>query len=204
MRYLRLLALLSTATILSCSEEPERTVPSTVVTQQSDLAMLQEKVTKEPGDADAWFHLADLYERANQYLEQADALRKVVALRPEMGWAHFKLGTAYNRLQRYEEAVKSFRTAEKYVKDQPMLYNNLGVAYGKLGKPKEEIASLRKAVAIRPRYSMAHYNLGVALLRKGDRQGAATELRILQDLDEGTAAALKKDIDSAEKVPTRR
>ncbi len=197
MRWTRAVVLLSAASLApSCSDEaPRRSAP--LQAQPSDLDVLREQLAKDPKNADAWFHLADLYERANLYREQVTALREVIALQPQMGFAHFKLGTALNRLQQYEEAVKSFTKAEMYVKNQPMLYNNLAVSYGKLGKTREEIAALRKAIALRPRYAVAHYNLGMALLRKGDRKGAGEELRILEDFDEGAAASLRKEIDVA-------
>jgi tetratricopeptide (TPR) repeat protein len=196
-RWVRALVLAATASIAwSCSDEPPRRA-SPVQAQPSDIDVLREQLAKDPKNADAWFHLSELYERASLYREQADALREVIALRPRMGFAYFKLGTACNRLRQYEEAVKNFTRAEKYVKNQPMLYNNLAVSYGKLGRTREEIAALRKAIAIRPRYSVAHYNLGMALLRKGDREGARKELRILEEFDEGAAASLRKEIEAA-------
>ncbi len=193
-----IIASLAAALIVSCSEGDEKKA-FPAATQKSDIEMLREKVKNDPSDAEAWFHLADLYERAMVYEEEADALRKVIALEPGKAYAYFKLGTTYNRLRRYPEAVESFVRAEKYIKNQPMLYNNLAVSYGKIGKTREEIAALEKAIAIRPRYSVAHYNLGMALLRKGARQGAMKEYRILQDLDEGAAASLKKEIDAGER-----
>ena len=113
-----------------------------------------------------------------------------------MGYAYFKLGTTYNRVERYQDAVANFQKATRYVHNQPMVYNNLAISYGKLGKTDEEIAALKKAVAMRPKYSIARFNLGMALLKKNDRTGARIQYDALKNLDEGLAAALKKEIDS--------
>lgn len=186
------------AVALSCSDEPPRRA-SRVPAQPSDIEVLHQQLATDPRNADGWFHLSELYERASLYDQQAEALRKVIALRPHMGYAYVKLGTACNRLQEYEEAVASFIEAQKYVPNQPQLYNNLAFSYGKLGKVREEIAALRKAIALRPRYVVAHHNLGMALLKEGDREGARKEVRILRDIDEGAAASLEKEVESAGK-----
>jgi tetratricopeptide (TPR) repeat protein len=130
MRYIAMLVLVA-LTMLSCSEEKKQSAP--VVEQKSDIELLREKIQSNPNDADAQFHLAEFYERANLYQEQVETLKKVVAIRPDMGYAHFKLGTAYNRLGRYQEAVASFTKAAKYEHKQPMIYNNMAFSYGKLG-----------------------------------------------------------------------
>jgi tetratricopeptide (TPR) repeat protein len=196
-RYLRLLVWLGSVPVLSCSGEhgPEA-AQAPAPAAKSDLEILLDQVRTNPRDAGAWFHLADLYERANLYQEEADALEQVIALDPKMGYAYVKLGTTCNRLGAYQRAVESFERAEKYVARLPVLYNNLALSYGKLGKTDAQVAALRKAIALRPSYATAHYNLGMALLARGDREGARKEQRTLQDLDEGAAASLKKEIDA--------
>ncbi|MGE5047299.1 MAG: tetratricopeptide repeat protein [Deltaproteobacteria bacterium] len=164
--------------------------------QPSDAEILMEQVRKDPGDADAWFRLADLHERASSYEEEVGALRKLIELRPQMGYARFKLGTTYNRLGRWAEAVEQFEAARKTIGGQPLLHNNLAVAYGKLGRVAEEIDALKKAIALRPEYATAHYNLGMARLRQGQPREAVREYEILEDIDAGAAATLKKAIDA--------
>jgi len=180
---------------LACSDARPAPAPAPPA-EPSDLEVLQEHVVRDPGDSAAWFHLAELYDRAGLYPDEIDALRKVVALDPAMAYAHLRLGTAYNRLGEHRAAVESFLRAEKAIKNQPVLYNNLAVSYGKLGRGDDEIATLRRAIALRPRYATAHFNLGMALLARGDRAGAAEERRILDEFDEGAAASLQKEIDA--------
>src|SRR5512143_1348313 len=90
---------------LSCSKEPEKSPPPAVSEEKSVVEELLEQTLKNPKDAEAWYHLADVYERTARYREAADALDKVVALDPNRGSAYLKLGTVYNRLGRHQEAV---------------------------------------------------------------------------------------------------
>lgn len=187
------LCLALAAALLSCADEPPpRKPPARAPPSEADL--LAARVRQDPGDAEAWFHLSEIFERARRHEEEAEALRKVVALRPEMGWAHLRLGTACNRLGRYDEAVRHFLDAERTMKGQATLYNNLAWSYGRLGRTADEIAALRKAIALRPGYAVARYNLGVALLRAGARAEAEAQARALRALDEGAAEALEQQL----------
>jgi tetratricopeptide (TPR) repeat protein len=188
-------AWLCAAALLACSEEAPPPAPSEPA-PASDLEVYRARVATDPADADAWFHLADAFERAALFEDEADALRRVVALRPEMTWAHVKLGTTYNRLGRWREAVESFERARPEADRQPVLHNNLAIAYGKLGRSADEIASLRRAIALRPRYAVARHNLGVALLARGDRAGAREQVEALHAFDEGAASSLARAVDA--------
>ncbi len=197
---LRITTILITVTLLiACSRDNERP-PIQVAPQKSSIQVLKEEVASKPRDADAWFHLADLYDRAGMYPEEIDALNKVIALKPkEMGYAYEQLGTAYNRVGKYREAVGSFLEAKKYSPKNPVIYNNLAASYGMIGKTNEQISALEKAIALRPHYATAHYNLGIVFLKKGKRQEALKQYQELNKFDEGTAQVLKKEIDAKEK-----
>jgi len=188
--------LITVVFILSCSRGEQETDRPTILTGQNIFAELKERTVKDPNDAEAWYSLADMYERSEMFREEIDALKKVVAIQPKRGYAYVRLGNAYNRVGQHEDAVKSYVTALKYQPKNPLIYNNLAVSYGKIGKKNEEIAALEKAIALRPRYATARYNLGVALLKKGNRQGALKQYQELKKFDEGTASSLKKEIDA--------
>ena len=181
--------------ILSCSRGEQEARP-TISNEQSIFEGLKERIAKDPNDAEAWYHLADLYERSELFRDEVDALKKVVAIQPKRGYAYVRLGNAYNRLGQHEDAARNFVIALKYQPKNPLIYNNLAVSYGKIGKMNEEIAALEKAIALRPKYATARYNLGIALLKKGDRQGALKQHQELKKFDEGTASSLKKEIDA--------
>jgi tetratricopeptide (TPR) repeat protein len=188
---------------VSCKrEEPKREAASTPsaagpYSDESVFGEVQSKLRENPNDPDALYHLGDLYERSAQYPQAIEAYKKVVALKPDMGYAYFKIGTAYNRIDKPAEAAEAFEKAVKYLPGFAVAYNNLGVAYGKLGKLDEEIAVLKKAIELRPSYAVARYNLGMTLLKKGDKKAATKEYEALKELDEGIAEALMKEINSS-------
>ena len=179
--------------IAGCSEK--KAPPAPPVAVKGDMELLVEQGQKDLKDAATWFHIADRYEMAQQYPQQLDALQKVIAADPEMGYAYLKLGNTYNRLGKREEAIKSFLEAKKRLPKNPVLYNNLGWTYGQVGRTKEQIAALRQAISLRPQYATARQNLGLVLLRQGDRKGAEEQYTALLEFDQGGANTLKKAIE---------
>lgn len=177
-----------------CSEQKAPPPPAPPVAVKGDMELLVEKGQKDLKDFETWFHIADLYERAQQYPQELDALQKVIAAKPDMGFAYYKLANTYNRLGKREEAVKTFLEAKKHLPSSPALYNNLGWTYGQMGKVKEQVAALRQAIALRPRYATARLSLGLVLLRQGDRTGAEEQYTALLAFDEGAAADLKQEL----------
>ncbi len=197
MRALFVLLMLSLLPI-SCSREQEQSAPP-VRTEKSLFEELKEQTIKNPKDAEAWYHLADVYERSGMYREEVDALHKVIALDPRRGYVSMKLGNSYNRLGQFQEAIKSYTRAIKFFPQNPVLHNNLAISYGKAGKVNEEITELKKAISLRPRYATARYNLGILLLKQGNREGALKQYDEINKFDGGIAAALKKEIDERKK-----
>ena len=198
---LLLLAFAILATISCKKEEPKTNLASAPVvnatSNESVFDEVKKKVDKNPKDADELYHLADLYDRNEQYAEAVETYRKVVTLKPGMGYAYLKMGTAYNRINQPAEAVNAFKQAVSLMPRNAVAYNNLGVAYGKLGKLNDEVAALQKAVQIRPHYSSARYNLGVTYLKIGRKQSAMKEYEALKTFDEGVAEALLQEINRA-------
>ncbi|MGD1074896.1 MAG: tetratricopeptide repeat protein [Thermodesulfovibrionales bacterium] len=186
----------------SCGKE--KAVPAKKEVQQTNpyanesvFAEVNKKLQDNPQDADLWYRLADLYDRNGQYSEAAATYKKVIEMKPDMGYAYFKMGTAYDRLNRPEDAVAAFETTIKLMPRYAAAYNNLGVAYGKLGKRNEEIRALRKAIELRPKYASARFNLGIAYLKSGNRKAALQEYEELKDIDTGIAEALQKEMNAA-------
>ena len=163
---------------------------------QDPISDLRTRLEANPKDAEAWFHLADLYERNGLFTEEIEALKRSLAIEVGSGYAYVKLGTAQNRLGLFDDAIANFETAKKYQARNPVLYNNLAYALGRKGNIDGQIAALKQAIAIRPSYVTARYNLGMAYLKKGMRERALAESRALATFDEGAAASLRKAIES--------
>jgi tetratricopeptide (TPR) repeat protein len=197
-----LLCCLSCLLLLSCSRDQE---PVPVVSEQnadkSVLEELREQIAKNPRDEEAWYHLADLYERASLHAEEVDALIRVIEINPGRGYAYLKLGAAYSRLGRHEDAIKTLLKAKKYYAAYAPLYNNLGVAYGRTGQVGKEVEELKKAISLRPSYATARFNLGMAYLKQGNRDKALKVYQELKQIDATAAESLQQEIDKKGKQP---
>ncbi len=188
---------LSLPLLVSCKkkeEQPSVNPAQNPYSNESIFFQVKRELARNPNDPDALYHLADLYDRNSQYPEAIETYRKVVKLKPDMGYAYFKMGTAYDRLNQPEKAVSALREAAKHMPTYAVIYNNMGVAYGHLGKLKEEAASLKEAIKLRPRYSAARFNLGITYVKMGNRKAAMKEYEELQKFDEGAADALLQRI----------
>jgi tetratricopeptide (TPR) repeat protein len=190
---------ISLSFLVSCKKEeqpPGKTAAKAVneYSAESVFDDVRKQLEKNPNDVDALSHLADLYDRNSQYQEAIETYKKVVKLKPDMGYAYFKMGTAYDRLNKPAEAVEALKEAIKRLPKYPVVYNNIGIAYGKLGKYDEEIASLKKAIKLRPNYSAARFNLGITYLKTRNKKAAMKEYEDLQKFDEGAADSLLKEI----------
>jgi tetratricopeptide (TPR) repeat protein len=193
------LLMLLLATTYACSkgdQTPEKPSGPAVNPYSSESVFdeVQRKLRENPNDAEALYHLADLYDRNAQYKEAIETYEKVLKIKPDSGYVYFKIGTAYDRLNQPADAVPAFQSAIKHMPTYAVAYNNLGIAYGKLNKHKEEVNALKKAISLRPRYSSARYNLGVTYLKIGDKKAALSEYEAIKEFDEGTAEALMKEI----------
>jgi tetratricopeptide (TPR) repeat protein len=201
MKYFLLCCISGLLILFSCSREQETPVVADQNVDKSVLEELNERVAKNPRDEEAWYHLADLYERAALYAEEVNALKKVLEINPARGYGYLKLGAAYSRLGKHEDAVKTFLKAKKYYAAYAPLYNNLGVAYGRTGNVEKEIVELKKAISLRSSYATARFNLGMAYLKQGRRDNALTVYEGLKKIDTTAAQSLKQEIDKKGKQP---
>jgi tetratricopeptide (TPR) repeat protein len=196
------LLLLLLPLVFACSkgEEPAKKTAGPAFNPYSGESVfdeVQRKLKENPNDPEALYHMADLYERNAQYKEAIDTYNKVLKIKPGSGYIYFKIGTAYSRMDQPGEAVTAFQASIKHMPANAVAYNNMGIAYGKLNNPDKEIAALKKAIKLRPRYSSARYNLGITYMKTGNKKEALAEYQALKDFDEGTAEALKKEIEKA-------
>jgi tetratricopeptide (TPR) repeat protein len=196
-----IMALLSTIILgFGCGKKEEAPAPvadERAINEYSHESVFEEtyhKVQANPKDADALYHLADLYDRQGHYQEAVDTFKKVIELDPNRAFAYFKMGTAYSRMNQPEKAVEVLRQAAERLPKSPVVLNNLGIAYGKMNRLDEEIVAFKKALEIRPRYSAARFNLALTYLKQGDRQSAQAQYEALKEYDVTMAAELMKRI----------
>lgn len=154
------------------------------------------KVKADPKNTEHLYHLAELYDRNGQYEKAVETFAKVIALKPDMGYAYLKMGTAYSRMNQPEKAIEALNEAVFHLPGNPMVLNNLGIAYGKLERWDDEIVALKKAIAIRPQYASARFNLGLTYMKKGNLTAARAEYQALNEFDGTMARELLQRLES--------
>lgn len=181
------------------SKSKEEPASESAINSYSNENVFEEylrKVQSDPKNVDNLYHLADLYDRNAQYDKAVATFAKVIALKPDLGYAYFKMGTAYSRMNQPEKAIEALKGAAAHLPDNPMVFNNLGIAYGKLGRLDEEVTALKKAIAIRPQYASARFNLGLTYLKKGNQAAARAEYQAMNEFDGTMARELLQRIES--------
>jgi len=106
---------------------------------------------------------------ANRNPRRADAWVQV-------GYCKVKQGKSAEAIRAYQHALELRPNSEE-------IHNKLGDAYYYAGKMSEAIASYKRAAALSPDNADAHYNLAVAYSESGNEELAASEARILRQLD---------------------
>jgi len=106
---------------------------------------------------------------ANRNPKRADAWVQV-------GYCKVKQGKSAEAIRAYQHALELRPNSEE-------IHNKLGDAYYYAGKMNEAIASYKRAAALSPDNADAHYNLAVAYSESGNEELAASEARILRQLD---------------------
>jgi predicted CXXCH cytochrome family protein len=87
-------------------------------------------------------------------------------------------GIVLARMNRIAEARSHLERSLQADASQPVAHDFLGELLEAQGRMPEAIAHYREAVRLRPDFGKAHLDLAGALARRGDRAGAAEEMRL--------------------------
>ncbi len=183
--------------LFSCEKKGPQQKTGTVIEDQgqSRFLLLKKRLQEKPGDAGAWYDMADLYYENNLFGKAARAYGRAARLKPD-GYTYLKMGMSYDACNKPRKAVAAYRKAVRYMPSYAVAYNNLGAAYGRTGDRRGELAALKKAIKLRPHYATAIYNLGYAYLRSGDRKAAMKQYEALVKFNQGLADDLMKKMKS--------
>jgi tetratricopeptide (TPR) repeat protein len=148
-------------------------------------------------DADSARALRAMDER--RFPEAAEALEKVLRVKPDWAKAHGKLGTAYANLGKNELAAEHLRAVAKYDPDDPYGENMLGWLAYLQGRPEEAVEHYRRADEVEPFTAEINFRWGLALSRLGRWEEAAGRFRRVLAVDpshvggcQGLAQALRQ------------
>jgi protein O-mannosyl-transferase len=167
-------------------------------------AEFREAIRLAPQFGEATANLGALYARQRRYAEAIAVLREAIALSPQLGNTRGNLAFALDnagvdlaREGRSAEAVALFREATELLPAEATFWRNLGQALIESGKIAEAVPPLERAVALRPTGAAERVWLARAYLLADKPVDAQAQIRVLQTLDAGAAAALSRAPDRA-------
>jgi superkiller protein 3 len=128
-------------------------------------------------------------ERAENYVEFENVMRKGIQLYPNEARFYYGLGITLQRAGKLEEAIADYRKAIELDPKYATAYYNLGVVLSDLGKKEEAITAYRKAIEFDPKDAAAYHNLGNRLSELGKKEEAIAAYRKAIELDPKYATA---------------
>ncbi len=93
------------------------------------ITTLEKARVADQDKAEAFYHLAELAQKAGAYDEALHAGSRAVALAPRNPLAHLTLGLALTWLNRHEEALTAFQEAAKLEPRIALFWRNIGLSY---------------------------------------------------------------------------
>jgi cytochrome c-type biogenesis protein CcmH/NrfG len=103
--------------------------PPSVVNYQQKISMLEEIVTKEPGNRNAWVQLGHNYFDSDQPMKAIDAYQKALDLDDKDADILTDQGVMFRRVGWYDKAIANFKKASELVPNHQQSLYNLGIVY---------------------------------------------------------------------------
>ncbi|HEX8652976.1 MAG TPA: TonB family protein [Pyrinomonadaceae bacterium] len=167
------------------------------------IAIASEALAFNPQDAQdagAYKDRGKAHLNAGRYNEAVEALKQAVRLKADDAEAHNNLGVAYTKSHHSFDAIDPLKETIRLKPSWPEPYNNLGVVYLKTIKYEEAIKALEEAVRLKADWAEAHFNLGAAYARKGDRDKAQDQQKILSTMNAALANSLNDVIEGKSRI----
>jgi Flp pilus assembly protein TadD len=120
--------------------------------------------------------------RAGKIPEGVAELKRVQASDPKLPHTWFNLGIQHKKNGETAEALAAFQRMVQLVPDDAVSHYNLGVLLKLENKLPEALAQFQKAAELNPSLAAPHFQLFNSYRIAGDREKAAKELAIFQDL----------------------
>ncbi|MGL4553873.1 MAG: tetratricopeptide repeat protein [Gemmataceae bacterium] len=163
-------------------EEDQRRKQGELVFQ---LAELNAKVERTPGDAGLLTQRAELLRLLNKPDDAIADCTEAIRLRPTLAAAYATRGGAYRLRGKLEAAVADCTRAVEIDARNLLAWYNRGEAHRLRNDNDKAIADCTRALEIDPSYSWAYGTRGAARRAKGDLAGAVADLNETLRLDPG-------------------
>ncbi|GHU41712.1 hypothetical protein FACS1894190_10150 [Spirochaetia bacterium] len=150
---------------------------------RKDKACAEIKLIEENCLDDEHFCKAYKLINDNKELEGMEEIRIFISKYPDVWNAWFMLGWALRRIKRWSDAEAAFRKAIEFGASNVDTLNELAICLIETGNLKQAKFELEKALSEEPENIKIISNLAIVALKSGDKEGAASFFRIVQELD---------------------
>jgi TonB family protein len=122
---------------------------------QSAIRALEDSVSKNKTDADAWYYLGLTLNRTGAIKEARKAFEKTIALRPAFTDAHLGLAYSLFRLNKLKEAVSTVKPFVNTTSAGEVAHYILGAVALRQGSPSAAVQEADAALTVKPNYPPA-------------------------------------------------
>ena len=136
----------------------------------------------------AHFLLGELHLYKSKIPEAIGDFQQELVLNPGHAPTYYKLADAYSRIQKFDEAERLLQRSIWLDATSTGPYILMGKVLEKKGESELAVRALRHALGMDPNNSVAHHLLGQAYRDMGKNQDAERELKIAEQLQEGSDA----------------
>jgi tetratricopeptide (TPR) repeat protein len=106
-----------------------------------------------PDNADGWFNLGFLHDKADNIDAAERCFRRAVQLKPKLDRAWYGLGLVLIRAGRLEEAVEALKQNIRIQPFNPYGYYQLGMTYHHLGRSDEAAKVVQQLAGFEPKFT---------------------------------------------------
>lgn len=134
---------------------------------QEAEACYREATRLNPGYAQAWYNLANLFAAQDRADAAVTAYQAALAIQPDYADVHYNLGNLHREARHYARAIDCYEHLTRIRPDHFDGWTNLASAQLAEGKTDSAIASFRQATRIEPANARSFINLAQALTLAG-------------------------------------
>jgi Tfp pilus assembly protein PilF len=145
-------------------------------------------------NAGQWNRFGQGYAELGSAAEAVSALKKSLALDPEIRESHYALATLYVRQNQPDLAEAEYREAIRLQPDDSPAHMNFAILLFQANRAGESSDHFEAAIRYRPGYALGHYNYALMLRATGKPAKARIEMeQALRSLSEGLEAKTKAE-----------
>jgi tetratricopeptide (TPR) repeat protein len=182
-----------------------RSEPVDVPALEATLALYDQELTTQPGNADVFNRKGQVLERLGRVSEAATCFERASELSPDTRTYHFNLARVAAALGQSDRAVAAYREVVRLQPEDYAARYTLGLTLQKRGDDEAAVVELQKAVALDSRDANVHLALGVGLERVGRVADAVPQYQqyIAMQPNSVDAGRLKEHLASLGRPPSK-